>query len=73
MMAGEYLKGAPQAESSGDGPWQVIALPQPARRWGKGEVKVRARQGEDGVKAGVAPERGVGCHFLSFCSLILRS
>ena len=62
MMAGEYLKGAPQAGSSGDGPWQVIALPQPARRWGKGEVK-----------AGVAPERGVECHFLSFCSLILRS
>ena len=66
MMAGEYLKGAPQAGSSGDGPWQVIALPQPARRWGKGRVKV-------GVKVGVAPERGVGCHFLSFCSLILRS
>ena len=41
MMAGEYLKGAPQAESSADGPWQVIALPQPARRWGKGRVKVR--------------------------------
>ena len=41
MMAGEYLKGAPQAGSSGDGPWQVIALPQPARRWGEGRVKVR--------------------------------
>ena len=69
MMAGEYLKGAPQAGSSGDGPWQVIALPQPAKRWGKGEVKAGARQGEGGV----ASERGVGCHFLSFCSLILRS
>ena len=52
MMAGEYLKGAPQAGSSGDGPWQVIALPQPARRWGKGEVKVRARQGEGEGQAG---------------------
>ena len=51
-MAGEYLKGAPQAESSGDGLWQVIALPQPARRWGKGEVKVRARQGEGEGQAG---------------------
>ena len=45
MMAGEYLKGAPQAGSSGDGPWQVIALPQAARKWGKG-------RGECEVKAG---------------------
>ena len=41
MMAGEYLKGGSTGWSSGDGPWQVIALPQPARRWGEGEVKVR--------------------------------
>ena len=69
MMAGEYLKGAPQGGSSRDGPWQVIALPQPARRWSEGRVKAGAGR----MKAGVASERGVGCHFLSFCSLILRS
>ena len=41
MMAGEYLKGGSTGWEQRGWTLQVIALPQPARRWGKGRVNVK--------------------------------